>query len=184
MQRGTRGQARAASPAWPQRHRRVAFLPWVKISIRRPKRPTPPSHPKTLGEHILAARINRKLRQKDVASELGVCDSTLLHWEKGTTSPPVVYYPAILKFLGYDPRPTPKKFGEFLVHLREALGLSRRRFAVEIGIAEETLAKWEKANVSPAVSKFAAKLERLRRLGSDTDGVVSCHYLTLSELWK
>ena len=62
-----------------------------------------PEHPRTLGEHLVARRRSLGLYQKDVALLLGVGPETVLHWEKGQTSPPDRSWPSIIRFLGYDP---------------------------------------------------------------------------------
>src|SRR5262245_31111836 len=41
-----------------------------------------PNPPRTLGEHLLVARYERGLRQRDVARDLGVDHFTLINWEK------------------------------------------------------------------------------------------------------
>lgn len=113
---------------------------------------------------MLAARIKRNLRQKDVAGELTVSGFTLGHWEKGLTAPPVKYYPAILKFLGYDPRPTPESLGERLIHARETMGLSRRQLAARLDVDEGSLAHWEREDNHPS-RRCLLKLQDF--LGSD-----------------
>lgn len=65
--------------------RNVAGLPMVRL----------PNPPPTLGEHLLDARYERGLRQKDAARELGVDQFTLGNWERGRTSPVIRHLPTI-----------------------------------------------------------------------------------------
>ena len=53
----------------------------------------------------------RVLDNQELARTLGCDPGTLLNWEKGRVAPDVGFWPAILAFLGYDPRPEPTGFG-------------------------------------------------------------------------
>lgn len=57
----------------------------------------------TLGDHIRAVRIDRKLLQKDVALLLGVSTDSVVHWELGLHHPHFLVLPRIMDFLGYCP---------------------------------------------------------------------------------
>jgi len=61
--------------------------------------------PRTIGEHIKKRRLKLKLTQAQASPQLGVDPMTILNWEKGKTTPPMPYLPAIHRFLGYDPFP-------------------------------------------------------------------------------
>jgi transcriptional regulator with XRE-family HTH domain len=60
--------------------------------------------PSSIGEHLRRVRLDRDLWQKDVAREIGCSAASLLNWEKGRAEPELRFLPAILRFLGYDPR--------------------------------------------------------------------------------
>jgi len=62
-----------------------------------------PKPPKTLGEHLRKRRREVGKRQSDVATELDVSTWTYLLWEQDRASPTVGQYPALIRFLGYDP---------------------------------------------------------------------------------
>jgi DNA-binding XRE family transcriptional regulator len=66
-----------------------------------------PTQPKTVGEHLKRARLDRDLPQRLVAEAIGSHHASLLNWERGRAEPKRRYLPGILSFLGYDPRPLP-----------------------------------------------------------------------------
>ncbi len=47
-----------------------------------------------------ACRVNAKLRQTDLAMQLGVCRDTIRNWEKGITSPTSVQLQQISEITG------------------------------------------------------------------------------------
>jgi transcriptional regulator with XRE-family HTH domain len=99
-----------------------------------------------VGEHLKKKRLDLGLRQKDVAREVGVSQKTYEYWEGGrTVEPDIRHYPAIIRFLGYDPaQPDPTLYiGERLRAVRRARGLSRKKLAKQLGVDESTLWKWE-----------------------------------------
>jgi transcriptional regulator with XRE-family HTH domain len=61
----------------------------------------------TITEHIRTRRLDLGLLQRDVALRLGVSKSAVMNWERGRTEPMIRFLPAIIRFLGYDPRPLP-----------------------------------------------------------------------------
>jgi DNA-binding XRE family transcriptional regulator len=80
---------------------------------------------------------------------LGVGIYTYLLWEKGRSQPFVRYYPAIFRFLGYDPFPEPKTLPERIVAQRRRLGWSIKKAAEMTGVDEGTFARWERAEWKP-----------------------------------
>jgi transcriptional regulator with XRE-family HTH domain len=52
-------------------------------------------------------RLDPGLRQKDVAAELGVNFKTYENWEQNKYEPEGRFFPAIVRFLHYDPSPPP-----------------------------------------------------------------------------
>jgi transcriptional regulator with XRE-family HTH domain len=56
-------------------------------------------------------RLDRDLSQRHAAEAIGCHATALLHWEKGHAATELRFLPAILRFLGYDPRPEPATFG-------------------------------------------------------------------------
>ena len=80
-------------------------LPFCHIALRSSK-PKPPNYPcvlNTLGDHIRKRRLELGLYQREVASKIGVDESTVYRWERNETSPPSRFIPQIINFLGYNP---------------------------------------------------------------------------------
>ena len=59
-----------------------------------------------MGEHLENVRLDRGLPQRQAAKAIGCHHGSLLNWERGRAEPNWRYLPGILRFLGYDPRPT------------------------------------------------------------------------------
>ena len=57
----------------------------------------------TIGEKLRNMRLQLRLLQKDVASEIGVTEDCITLWENNHSKPTVSYYPKIIQFLGYVP---------------------------------------------------------------------------------
>lgn len=51
--------------------------------------------------------------------------------------------PAIIRFLGYNPLPAVKGWGEPLVRHRTSLRISQKESAKRLGVDPSTLARWE-----------------------------------------
>jgi DNA-binding XRE family transcriptional regulator len=69
-----------------------------------------------VGEHLKRRRLDFGLLQREVAEQIGVDKATLYNWEKGRSEAELRFYPAIIRFLGYDPTvPDPSlSIGELL----------------------------------------------------------------------
>lgn len=134
-----------------------------------------PTVPQTIGDHIRKARLSRKLMQKDVAAEIGVCEASVFNWEANTGTPEFTFMPAIIGFLGYNPLPEAASLGESLVRRRTELGWSQKEAAKRLQVDPGTLARWERGEREPTgvflkrVSRFlheaAALNHRLREVG-------------------
>lgn len=74
---------------------------------------------------------------------MGVDTTTILNWEKGRASPELRYMPAIIAFLGYDPRPKPASLSEQLIWFREGKGWTQAQLARALRVDPSTLARWE-----------------------------------------
>lgn len=104
---------------------------------------------KTPGDHIRKRRLDLGLLQKDVAKQVGADVCSVLNWEKGRAEPELRFMPAILAFLGYDPRPMPESLPERLVCYRQSKGWSQKKFAEVLGVDQSTLARWERGERKP-----------------------------------
>ena len=92
-------------------------------------------------------RLELALSQKQAADRLGVTSFTVLNWEKGRTEPSITSYPAIVRFLAYDPFPEPTSFRERLLALYQGI-LNDNLFEVMSGEIEEGRELY-KSRVSP-----------------------------------
>jgi transcriptional regulator with XRE-family HTH domain len=146
----------------------------IKLRACKPSRSAPglplarlPNPPRTLGEHLLVARYDRGLRQKDVARELGVDQFTLGNWEKGRTSPLIRFRPAIYEWLGYCPvQPAPTAIGDRLVAWRKALGLSQHEVAQRLGLDPGTLSRTEQGKVGSPNRRVRRAIEALLKMSA------------------
>ena len=100
------------------------------------------------------------LLQRDIALKIGTTAGNVWNWEVGRSEPILRFLPAILGFLGYDPRPTPTTVSERLVAYRLARGWARPRLAAELRIDPSTLARWETGKREP----WGVYVERVDRL--------------------
>ncbi|MGD0156165.1 MAG: helix-turn-helix transcriptional regulator [Terracidiphilus sp.] len=129
----------------------MAALPFCHSEIRSP-RPKPTAYPRTintLGDHIRTRRLDLKLMQKQVADRIGVHQLTITNWERNATVPAIRHLPAIIRFLGYDPRPSANSIPDRLAAARRALGLSQRKMAAKLGVDPATLQGWEAGRRQP-----------------------------------
>jgi len=98
-----------------------------------------------------------KLLQKQVAKQLGVDEASVYNWENNRSKPGLVYMPAIIRFLGYNPLPPVDGWADGLVQRRTILGLSQKESAKRLGVDPGTLARWERGEREPT-GKFAARV--------------------------
>ncbi|HEX7182155.1 MAG TPA: helix-turn-helix transcriptional regulator [Thermoanaerobaculia bacterium] len=118
-----------------------------------------PQEPRTLGDHLRKARLDRGLWQEHVAEELGVSVGTLLNWERNHTRVQTRFLPKVLAFLGYDPREETGHLGERIRALRERQGLSQVALAAKLGINTSTVVAWERGRVRLAFPKVRNRFE-------------------------
>lgn len=83
------------------------------------------------------------LTQLALSRKLRVDVSTVGHWERGTSVPPLPYWPRLLKVLGADPAPTASTLAEQILALRRRLGLSQAELAVRLDIRPGSISFWE-----------------------------------------
>ena len=62
-----------------------------------------PMNPQTLGEHLRLARIDRGLKQTELAQLLGVVYQTVEKWEHNRVPVGPKSRAKVVAFLGYDP---------------------------------------------------------------------------------
>jgi DNA-binding XRE family transcriptional regulator len=91
---------------------------------------------------------------------IGVCWNAVMRWEGGTRVPGVTAVPAIIGFLGYDPRPEPENFAEWLKWLRATLGLNQPGLASRLDVPAGTLRAWEKGLYEPNAKRMRSIKDR------------------------
>jgi DNA-binding XRE family transcriptional regulator len=84
-----------------------------------------PEEPQTLGEHLKRRRLDLGLRQKEASERLGVTKNSYENWEHDKHEPEFRYWPEIIVFLGYDPRPEPATLAERIRETRRRQGISQ-----------------------------------------------------------
>jgi transcriptional regulator with XRE-family HTH domain len=104
---------------------------------------------KDLGDHLKRRRLDLHLLQAQAAAQIGGHDQTYRHWETGQSAPSLTWWPKIIRFLGYDPRPAAETFAARLKRHRVGLGISRENAARQIGVDAGTLWRWETGQASP-----------------------------------
>jgi transcriptional regulator with XRE-family HTH domain len=125
-------------------------LRWVRPKLY-------PETPHTLGGHLRRRRCSAGLTQDQVADELGANTSTYPLWETDRSKPTARYYPAIFRFLGYEPFPAATTLPERIAAQRRRLGLSLRAAADRIGVDEGTFRRWESGEWKPRMSGDAVE---------------------------
>jgi transcriptional regulator with XRE-family HTH domain len=126
-----------------------------KLTASKPRSAAYPKELKGLGEHLRKRRLDLGLLQREVAERLGADLKTIANWEGQRSEPTFRHFPALLAFLGYDPRPEGRTFGERLYRARTARGLSHRDLARLIGVDESTVWKWEDGRHRPTSGLLA-----------------------------
>lgn len=130
---------------------RIPALPFCHVHLRaqKPLSPAYPSELRTLGDHLRKRRLDLGLLQREVAEQIGVDTTTITNWELGHSSADFRSLPAIVVFLGYDPRPEPRTLGQGLKRHRKGLGMSQKELAGFLGVDPSTLAQWEREDRPP-----------------------------------
>ena len=145
----------------------VGYVPFLRFgrlnlcAIR--EKPVAPS-PQTLGDHLRLRRIGLRLTQTETARQFGVSRYGYVWWERNFRNPDPAHAKAIIAFLGYDPRPRPTAFAEFLRWARYRLGCEQAAFASELEVPLSTLRAWERRLYEPPPTRkerFEELIERL-----------------------
>ena len=79
--------------------------------------------------------------QREVAERIGVGETSVFNWEANTVSPEIRHMPAIIRFLGYNPLPEAKSWGERLVRHRASMELTQGEAAKRLGVDPGTLVR-------------------------------------------
>lgn len=113
-----------------------------------------PDAPKTIGEHIKKHRLDLGLKQKEVATRLGVHFTTLQLWERGIGAPGVKPLPGIIRFLSYVPFNCDPTVGGRIAFLRRCCGMTQEELAARTGCNPGTLWRWESNQTTVSRGRF------------------------------
>ncbi len=127
---------------------------------------TPPSHPPAptagLGASIRAARTAGGLTQQALGARLGVAQSTVGQWEREATAPTLDHFLAMTRAFGVGgvrlltaPAPT-ARLGTAIRAARTAAGLTQDALAARLGVAQSSVAQWEREMAAPTLDHFLA----------------------------
>ncbi|MBX7108680.1 MAG: helix-turn-helix domain-containing protein [Chitinophagales bacterium] len=114
-----------------------------------------------IGDQIRRKRLSMGLFQKDVARMIGVSEDCITYWENKRSLPLIHHFPAIIKFLGFNPF---KKDGDTLSiriqNYRIEHGLSHKKMGRRLRVDGSTVASWEKDTFSPnkSIQKLLLKI--------------------------
>lgn len=102
-----------------------------------------PKNPISIGEHIKKRRMDLKLYQSDVAESFGVSTDCLTYWENNRSTPQIIFYPKIIKFLGYSPL----NFDETTLRgrikaFRYRIGTNSKMFGNLMKVHPSTITEW------------------------------------------
>lgn len=141
-------------------------FPSLTLKAKKPPSPLYPKSLTTIGDHLRKVRLDRGLRQRDVAGIIGADPFTVLNWETGATNPKLRYLPAIIRFLGYNPIPVDPAL-PLQVKLkarRWELGLSLKELAKNLKLNEYTIRKLEAGRSKKPTRETLEKVYRFLKL--------------------
>ncbi|MBX3479420.1 MAG: helix-turn-helix domain-containing protein [Caulobacter sp.] len=116
----------------------------------------------SLAAYLRRARAGRQHRQTDAAKEIGVAVETIGNWETGSSEPDASHYPAIIRYLGYEPWSEPATIADALAAERRRRGLSIAGAAITAEVDEGTFRRWESGEWNPQ-RKSWSKIEHFLR---------------------
>ena len=96
---------------------------------------------------------------------MAVGECTVMHWEQGATTPPVVHMPAIIAFLGYEPFDAPENLPDRMRRYRMLHGLTIDAAAAALEVDPGSWSAWESGKVTPW-PRYKKGIESLIRTNS------------------
>jgi len=126
--------------------RHIPALPFdeLKLTSTKLKNRKYPKEAKTLGEHLSRRRLDLGLRQRDVASQIGVTKGTIMLWEKNLVEPHLSQLPKVTQFIGPGAEPPAQTLGEKLRAIRRRHGLSLDLMARYLNVDPGSLERWKR----------------------------------------
>jgi len=107
---------------------------------------------KTLGDRIRAHRLDLGLRQRDLASQIGVTKGTIQLWELNHVEPHLSQLPNVTQFIGPGAEPPAQTLGAKLRAIRRRHGLSLDLMARYLDTDPGSLGRWERG--APVLFKY------------------------------
>lgn len=119
----------------------------------------PPREDLDFATQLSQRRSELDLEPRDAAQRIGVSPRTYARWERGQDKPSTRFRPAIVRFLGLDPEPTPQTLGERIRAARLRAGLSPRQLAERLNVSSSTVRAWEAESVSRPTARIRGIFE-------------------------
>lgn len=120
----------------------------------------PPRHPpEDLAAQLVARREELELSPQEAAARIGARPATYRRWERGLDRPSARFHAGVVAFIGHDPEPNPREFGEQIRAARERDGLTRAQLAQRLGISSSTVRAWEAGDISRPSSRVEGIFE-------------------------
>jgi DNA-binding XRE family transcriptional regulator len=133
-------------------------LPFCRSTVKSKRRdPRCPSVLNTLGDHLRKRFYDLDIQQKQAARLIAASEGSLIRWVKGCVAPTLPFWPRLIRFLGYDPRPASDGIGATLIRWRQGRGLNQKGLAKLLLVDPSTLARWERGERQPT-GKFLDKV--------------------------
>ena len=110
----------------------------------------------SLGVQLVRRRHKLNLLRQEAAVLLDAHPKTLMWWERDEREPADRFYPAIIRFLGYEPWPEPSNLAEALAAERRRRGLAVKTAAKILDVDEGTWLRWERGEWKPTSLKRPA----------------------------
>lgn len=120
----------------------MPFCESATLKFPKPK-PGYPLELRSIGDHLLGRQLDLGLNRKEAAAQIGVDSETLKNWHQDRTEPEVRSYPALIRFLGYNPLPEANTQGQAVRRERMTRGLSRDVLALKARVDEATIRRIE-----------------------------------------
>lgn len=123
----------------------MAALPFchIEISASWKDNSAYPAELKSIGDHIRKRRLDKAMKQKDVAKTLGCTKDTVANWEMGRSNPRIDQMGKVIQFLGYDPSGCGDSVAQRLLAYRRLHGITQENLAARLSVDPCTLSRYE-----------------------------------------
>jgi transcriptional regulator with XRE-family HTH domain len=109
----------------------------------------------TLGDLLRKCRLDRGLRQGEVARDIGCSLASVRNWEVNRNNVSFHHLARVYDFIGICPYDSSLPVGGRLRERREYLGYSIKAVALMLGADPCTVAYWERGDHSPTKASLA-----------------------------